>query len=123
MFICSFEQIDPNLPDNLKNFLIRVWPGELTLIYKSKAYRMPKNFVLLKIIQDIGPLYSSSANISGKMPIKKLAEAKKVFAEDLKKIVLVKTNCEQSNIPSTIYDYDKKEIIRTGKLKKEDLFN
>ncbi|AFN64816.1 translation factor [Mycoplasma wenyonii str. Massachusetts] len=117
------EQLSPKLPTDLKLLLERFWPGPLTVIYKGGAYRMPANPVLLKLSEHLGPLYSTSANISGEEPIKSLQEAKIVFKDHKDKFMIVRSGCVSSGIFSTIYDYDNKEIIREGEIPKWKIFN
>nr|WP_272941038.1 Sua5/YciO/YrdC/YwlC family protein [Mycoplasma suis] len=87
------------------------------------AYRMPNNPIIIKLCEHLGPLYSTSANISGCEPIKTLKEAKSVFREYRDQFMIVNSGCVCSGINSTIYDYDKKEIIRAGEVPKWKLFN
>ncbi|AHC39774.1 translation factor Sua5 [Mycoplasma ovis str. Michigan] len=84
---------------------------------------MPDNPVLLQLSEHLGPLYSTSANISGEQPIKDLQEAKKVFREHKDKFMIVKSGCISSGVFSTIYDYDNKEIIREGEIPRWKIFN
>nr|WP_237710377.1 Sua5/YciO/YrdC/YwlC family protein [Candidatus Mycoplasma haematolamae] len=79
--------------------------------------------MLLKLSEHLGPLYSTSANISGQEPIKTLNEAKIVFKDHKDKFTIVKSGCEPSGICSTIYNYDKREIVREGKIPVGKLFS
>lgn len=57
------------------------WPGAVTIVVnKSLAVRMPNNKGLLKLIEDIGPIYMTSANVSGER-ILSFQEAKEFFKE------------------------------------------
>ena len=45
----------------------KYWPGPVTLVLSSKvALRIPRNNHLIELIKKIGPIYMTSANLSGK---------------------------------------------------------
>jgi L-threonylcarbamoyladenylate synthase len=74
---------------------------------------MPKHRRLLRLIKLTGPLYSTSANISGNKPIKKTIDAYDEFKNHLSKIVVIKG--KQNNVyPSTIVNFDDFTILRRG---------
>ena len=76
---------------------------------------MPKNRFLLDLMAKVGPLASSSANISGQEPIKNIYQAKKIFADREYELVLVNPEkFKLSSIPSTIVDLDKMTVLRQG---------
>ncbi|WP_330216746.1 L-threonylcarbamoyladenylate synthase [Mycoplasma parvum] len=122
-FVSKFDQLPNPIPDDLKEILKRFWPGPLTIVYKGISYRMPNNPIILKLCEHLGPLYSTSANISGCKPIKNLREAKYIFKTYRDKFIIVYSGCPVSNIASTIYDYDRKEILREGEIPKLKIFN
>ncbi|OAL10279.1 hypothetical protein A6V39_02435 [Candidatus Mycoplasma haematobovis] len=113
LLISDIGQIGKKLPEEFKKLAKEFWPGSLTLIYEKQGYRIPKNKILLKILRSTGPLWSSSANMSGQNPIKNLKEAKRIFKD---KVLYVSASNKLSNEPSTIYDFDEKKIVREGKL-------
>ncbi len=76
---------------------------------------MPNSKLLLQLMDKVGPLASSSANISGKDPIESIDEAKKVFSDKANELALVEDkNFNISHAPSTIIDLDKFVVLRTG---------
>ena len=106
-----------NLPPYIEQVVSKYWPGGLTIIYKQRGYRMPKSKLLLKLMDMVGPIASSSANISGKQPINSIDEAKHVFANREFELVLVENeNFKLSNKPSTIIDLDKFVVLRSGSI-------
>lgn len=113
LLISDISQIKKKLPEEFKKLAKAFWPGALTLIYEGQGYRVPKNRILLKILRATGPLWSSSANISGEAPIRSLKEAKRVFKN---KVLYVSAGNKLDNEPSTIYDLDNKKVIRAGRL-------
>lgn len=57
------------------------WPGATTLILSENlALRMPGNDGLCRLIQQLGPIWMTSANISGQKPLT-FEEAKETFQE------------------------------------------
>ena len=97
----SIQQLEhmESLSSIHKNYIEKYWPGNVTLIINNQAYRMPNNKELLNFINDEGPFYLSSANISNESIIEDIEEAKKVFP-NLKYFDFGKG----SNVPSIIID-------------------
>ena len=111
-FVSNINQVK-KLNQHEKNVISRYWPGGLTIIKNGVSYRMPNDKHLLSLIKLTGPLYSSSANISGNNPITDATQATKEFNKSLNKLLIVKGKTK-SNIPSTIIDLDSFKIIREG---------
>lgn len=74
----------------------KYWPGALTVIFPapaapgwlqlgtgSLAVRLPADNALRNLIEETGPIISTSANPEGKSPTSSVAEAKKYFGEQL----------------------------------------
>lgn len=108
---------------------IQYWPGGLTLICqaenaptwlqlgtKTLAIRIPDNPQLCQLIDKVGPLVSTSANIQNQQPLSSAAAAKKQFAENLDFYV---DAGQMDSRPSTIARLanGKLEIIRRGAVK------
>jgi L-threonylcarbamoyladenylate synthase len=74
---------------------------------------VPKSRKLIKLVKKTGPLYSSSANISSKQPIKNTIDAFTEFEHNLDKIFVVKGK-QHSPYPSTIVDFDNLTVVRCG---------
>ena len=112
-FVNNINQVK-GLNQHEKNVISQYWPGGLTFIKFFIFYLMPDNKNLLSLIKLTGPLYSSSANISGNNPITDTTQAIKEFNKSLNNLLIIKGKTE-SNIPSTIIDLDNFRIIREGK--------
>jgi L-threonylcarbamoyladenylate synthase len=69
LFIPSRKQVT-GLSSEHNALINQFWPGQLTIIFKGVGYRLPNHPKLIKIIEKTGPLYSSSANLSGNEPVK-----------------------------------------------------
>lgn len=119
-FISNINQV-PNYNEKFKVLAEEFWPGNLTLIYKGISYRMPNNKYILKIIDDVGPLYSSSANISGEQPIRSKYEAFIHFKKYKNDIIFIEGDYSIHKQPSTIFDVDKNKVIREGEIKYESI--
>ncbi len=104
-----------NLPSYMENEISKYWPGGLTIIYKQKGYRIPKSKALLALLDRVGPLKSSSANISGQEPISSVKQALEVFKKWEYRLVLADDkDFKLTHIPSTIIDLDKMIVLRQG---------
>lgn len=67
------------LDSQTRQILQKVWPGKVSVVLGSMAFRMPKDDFLQKILSECGPLLSTSANLSGHSSAKNIAEAKSYF--------------------------------------------
>ncbi|MCR8613039.1 MAG: Sua5/YciO/YrdC/YwlC family protein [Mycoplasma sp.] len=89
------------------------WPGALTIALTDElSLRMPDHEELLELIKKIGPIYMTSANISGQNVVSSLEEAKTVFPN----IKIYEFKIKKESLPSTIVD-TKLNIIRQGSIK------
>lgn len=72
------------------------WPGAVSVVlpikndktwlhqgYKTVPVRIIENGELAQLLEVVGPLVTSSANLSAQPPITTIGEAKKVFADEL----------------------------------------
>ena len=73
----TFQAIVDVLPEPALALAKRFWPGPLTLVLRTRpgllwgdtvAVRIPRHNFLLQLLDEIGPLAVSSANISGRRP-------------------------------------------------------
>ncbi len=132
-----FEFIDKNfLPENIRNIMRQCWPGPVTLILKTNkhipvymkgsndtiAVRVPDHSGLQKLMQRVGPLFSTSANQSGE-PIPLGFE--QVNPEILQQVeyCINGEDAQQSLQASTILDCsgNKVKLIRKGSYSIEKL--
>ena len=107
----------------------KYWPGPLTLICsaprapgwlqlgtKTLAVRIPSNKDLVNLIQKVGPIVSTSANLQGQKPLTTAAKAIKVFGEKLDFYI---DAGKLTGKPSTLVEVEdgKLKIIRQGAMK------
>lgn len=119
-----------NFSSPVKRLIDYCWPGPLTLVLKAKegapahiksddgtvAVRIPKHKALLNLLQETGPLFSTSANLAGQNIPSTLAEVEQSILEQVS--VVISDDFEIScTMPSTILDCrtpDKIVAIRQG---------
>lgn len=107
IMVGSFKQAQKLEGWNKKanDFVKKYWPGNVTLVVNSDlAVRMPKNKELCKLLLSIGPIFMTSANISGENSLS-FEDAKNNFKEITKHYNFGKG----SGKPSKIID------VNTGK--------
>ncbi|KUH47439.1 Sua5/YciO/YrdC/YwlC family protein [Mycoplasmopsis meleagridis] len=90
------------------NWALKYWPGAYSIIVNGQGFRMPNNKELCDFLLTNGPMYVTSANISGKEPIQ-IEDAKKIFPQ-IKNIYRFKGNI--TNKASEIFDIKNNKWIR-----------
>ncbi|MCV3754323.1 L-threonylcarbamoyladenylate synthase [Ureaplasma zalophigenitalium] len=95
-----------------KQFLDIIWPGQITIVKNQVSYRMPDSRPILKLLEKLGPLYCSSANLSGENPVVNEQEA--IFKFGAKDNILYVQGNANTDEPSTIIDIDNWKYIRRG---------
>jgi len=96
--------------------LEKFWPGEVSIIIKNIAFRLPNKKALINILKKTGPLVAPSANIEGGKPAENIKEAKEYFKDDVDFYLAGGTLKSE---PSTLLRIEKGkiEILRQGKIK------
>lgn len=120
-FVATVDEI--GMPSFLSDVIKKYMPGALTIVYKGTSYRIPACEYILDIVKLTGPLYQSSANISGKKPIAVSMEAFTEFKQYLDRIIIVdNAPYEQfSKQPSTIINLDTLKVLREGEIDGEKI--
>ncbi len=117
------------LNKEIKALMKRFMPGPLTLVAKKKklktkgmigGFRIPNNRFACRLVKSFGkPITATSANISGEPPIYKIREIRKAFYGKVEMIV------DAGNLPkrkpSTVYDAERKVVIRKGRITEKDI--
>ncbi|MDA1337780.1 MAG: L-threonylcarbamoyladenylate synthase [bacterium] len=127
--ISELEKFGIKLNDYQLNFLKLNWPASLTVVFdvtdekfsylhrgiKSLGFRIPANQLLIDILRQVGPITSTTVNISGQPPVKTVDEAIKLFGS---KIDLYVENGVMQSEPSTVIKLDKSSfaVLRQGKV-------
>lgn len=121
------------LTDDAYKLIENFMPGALTIIVKSKedivsdyiydtiAVRIPNHPIALRVLNENGPMATTSVNISGELPMNDYMEIYKKFNE---KVYYIYPNAELiSNVSSTIIDLTTTPyaLIREGSIKFNDI--
>lgn len=132
----SLEQIEKiaYVNDTARRLINRFLPGPLTLILKSKpevinkvgyetiGVRIPNNKIALEILNENGPILTTSVNESGSTPLNEYDEIVKNYGSLVDKIY--KSNTISSNIASTVVScIDELKVLREGEITLLDLQN
>ena len=100
--------------------LYDIYPAPLTAILRDEdsgntvAVRVPNDSFIGEIIKKVGPIWSTSVNISGQPSLTTFDEILAVF--DSKVDFIVKKNIGSKGLPSTLVDFSSSEIkiLRQG---------
>lgn len=109
---------------NHKNFLERIWPGRVSVIFpcylnkwkyvhrgvESIAFRMigVQNKNLFNLIKNVGPIVAPSANKEGQKPAENITEAKKYFNNE---VDLYINSGKRKFKPSTLIKFKNNDFI------------
>lgn len=130
----SVEDIIPyveKISNEVLDIMKKHWPGALTIIFKKSylvsdlvtsnldtiAFRIPNSDTALEVLRKMGPLATTSVNISGNVPINDYFEIDEKFGKNIDYIIC--KNESSSNISSTIIDVSGGtiKVIRQGEVK------
>ena len=120
-----------------RDYLImrKFWPGELTIILNTNddfarkynmntiAIRIPNHETTLEILSEYGPMWVTSANISGEGATNDLKLVKTKFRDKVD-FIYDEKNITFSNVPSTIIDLssqDEIKLVRKGNISLNDI--
>ncbi len=124
----TLEALAVDIPSWLRSMTTSLWPGPLTVIcrqqpslmwdlgdtHQTVAVRMPDDPTALALLKVTGPLAVSSANITGEPPAETIADAERMFEEDVS--VYLDGGPSPSGVPSTILDITSSvpRVLREG---------
>ncbi len=133
----NIKQIDDIaiLDDNARLLINKFLPGALTIVLKAKdevinkigyktiGVRIPNSKIALNILNENGPMLTTSVNDSGSMPINEYEIIKEKYNNLVDKIYEKKE--DSSNISSTVISIIDNEIkfLRIGGISKEEILN
>lgn len=86
----------------------KYWPGATTLVVNNQGFRMPNQKKLVEYLEQNGPIYMSSCNLSNAPVCKTIEDAKLIFPE-IKNIYNFGKMTQQ---PSQIIRVEDGEILR-----------
>ncbi|EQB64890.1 MAG: hypothetical protein AMDU3_IPLC00004G0468 [Thermoplasmatales archaeon I-plasma] len=110
--------------EGAKNIVRNLMPGPLTLILKSKmdahwvvnnriAVRVSSSLLVREVIRRVGPITMVGANIRG---FRSSPGLKEIMGQFGSRIGLYVDGGQLKGIPSTIYDYTSKKLLREGEV-------
>lgn len=128
--IDDLKRFNIKLNQREQRFLKKIWPNKISIIFdvpsnklkylhrdtKSLAFRLPKNEFLQKILNQTGPLVSTSANLEGKPPAENITEAKKYFGDQID-FYLDSGDLKSSSSMLIKIDSGKIQVLRQGGMK------
>ncbi len=132
----ALDEYGVDVPDKAYRLAEAQWPGALTIVVKASdnvppafrakdgtiGLRMPDNDTALRLIRVVGPIATSSANVSGGVAPSCAAD----LDPDLLKLIgaVVEDDAQASGTPSTVLDcsHDKPVLIRQGEAMEETIF-
>lgn len=135
ILISNLEQVKEiaKASDNALKVASKFWPGGLTLIFESSdAYylqsgektiglRMPNHKLALKLIDELGPLKTTSVNYSNQPPLNDYDAIMKVFGDKVDKVYPNEESL--SEVSSTVIDFthDLPSLIRQGDITLDEI--
>jgi L-threonylcarbamoyladenylate synthase len=110
--------------EHARNIIRNLMPGPLTLILRAKidghwvvngkiAARISSNLIVREIIRRVGPITLIGANIRG---FRSSTDMKEIMGQFGEKVKMYVQDGRISGIPSTIYDYTAKRMLREGEI-------
>ena len=129
----SIDDILPYVEEirlDVKILMEKYWPGALTIIFKKSAktlpsvtcgldtigFRIPNDETALEILKKVGPIATTSINISGQPPLNDYHEIEKEFGDEID--YLFEKEVKSSNVSSTVIDCTNEDIkvLRQGEI-------
>lgn len=110
ILVSSIKQARMFLEWNIQaeQYAKKYWPGATTLVVNNQGFRMPNQKKLLEYLEQNGPIYMSSCNLSNAPVCKTIEDAKLIFPE----IKNIYNFGKMSQQPSQIIRVEDGEILR-----------
>lgn len=127
------QLVEIGIPGRYLKPIAHFWPNPISIVVPTSpglayldlgrftlAMRIPKNVKLTTLLNKTGPLLTTSANKPGKTPVTNIAEAQKVFNEQVD--FYVDGGDLSGQLPSTIIRVvdDAVEVLREGAVKVDE---
>ncbi len=132
----QLEQVAQPINKNAEKLVKTFWPGALTLVvfrkhnlpenlspYPTVGVRMPKHAWLIELIKNVGPLATTSANLSGQPEAHNALEVAQTLNEKID--LIIDGGQSAVTLPSTVVDCSGSEIkiLREGPIKSAAILN
>jgi len=138
VLVASVDAIDSlcvDVPEAARALARAFWPGGLTLILRARpdlgwdlgetggtiGVRMPNQSALLRLLQDVGPMAVTSANLTGQPPATSVEQAVGYFGTRVS--AYLDGGPTQGSTASSIVDFahDAPRALRLGTISLDDL--
>ncbi|HAL18011.1 MAG TPA: hypothetical protein DCO86_00035 [Spirochaetaceae bacterium] len=124
--LCDKKTAIELLGDRCPKTIYDIWPAPLSVVANDKndnpiCIRVPKSPIISKVIDEAGPIFSTSVNISGEPSLTDIEEIKTRFSSVVDAIGYSKS--DMTDAPSTIVDVTTYpfRILREGAIKSSEL--
>lgn len=124
----TVDGLAANVPAYARDLIGAFWPGPLTLVLQSQsslmwdlgetngtvALRMPRNDIALKLLDEVGPMAVTSANVSGQPPAQTILDAATQLGSAVR--IYLDAGPSDGGLASTILDCTREFpfILRAG---------
>lgn len=131
----TVDGLAADVPAWARDLIARFWPGPLTLVLKAQpslvwdlgdtngtvALRQPEDEVALALLEEVGPLAVTSANLTGQPPATTVTDAAAQLGAAV--TVYLDGGPRTSNVPSTIVDCtgETATVLRQGAVSRAEL--
>lgn len=119
-----------------KKLMSLYWPGALTIILMCKkqlgtlttsdtiGIRVPNHKLALEILEENGPMATTSVNLSGESPLNDPVKIKEAFG-NLVDYIITEEKGSYLDVSSTVIDMTKKpyQVYREGTISKKEIFS
>lgn len=128
-------KVAKEIPEKIDKLISQFMPGALTVILpkrdevpdyvtsnlKTVGVRIPNHPVALEILEKVGPLATTSANISGDTSLNDAKDVMNALGEEID--IIIDGGLTDIQIPSTVVAINGEEVvmIREGSIKKEEI--
>ncbi|MEV8274001.1 L-threonylcarbamoyladenylate synthase [Microbacterium sp. NPDC077184] len=141
--VATLRALVSEIPEAVERLVEEFWPGGLTIVLPAQpslswdlgetrgtvAVRMPAHRIALEVLEDVGPLAVSSANLTGKAAAVTAGDAEAMLGESVR--VYLDDGSSKDGVASTIVDatslatgYDGEpmvRVLREGAVSREQL--
>lgn len=110
-----------DLTEDARKLMKKFMPGPLTLVVHGTGFRIPDNAFARKMISAFGkPVTATSANLAGAPHPYRIKDVMEMKGKA--DLIINAGNLSKQRV-STVFDVDKKKILRRGPIRKREVMN
>ncbi|PCJ58647.1 MAG: threonylcarbamoyl-AMP synthase [Planctomycetota bacterium] len=115
----ALQELNLSFDSSLLPFMEKCWPGPVTLIFDkedggTQGVRIPNNGFVLSLLEEVGPMYVTSANYSNDEDATTFLMASRYFIDKVS-LLIDGGNCEYNESSSVFKVNDNQlEVLREG---------